>query len=346
MEEFFSLKVINVVAETADACTIELQVPSDMAGSFTYEAGQYLTFEIPWNDFKIRRCYSLCSAPEAEKTLSIAVKRVEGGRGSNWFNDTVKPGMAISTSRPAGRFVLRRENTCPIIFAAGGSGITPVISLIKSALLNSERKIRLIYANQNRQSVIFDRALEDLSKQYSDRFAYVCHLDSDNQYLDGEKITWFVGDNWQSDFYVCGPDPFMNLVEETLKSNNVPRSNIFIERFSSPVDPDYKDTGIPPGDSEHDAAISNVKFIITFNGIDTEIPYQTGGTLLDSVLAHPDLKGVPHSCREGHCGSCMSILKTGKVRMTANRVLSRRDIAAGYVLPCQSIPLTEISRID
>ena len=82
------------------------------------------------------------------------------------------------------------------------------------------------------------------------------------------------------------------------------------------------------------------------NGIDTEIPYQTGGTLLDSVLAHPDLKGVPHSCREGHCGSCMSILKTGKVRMTANRVLSRRDIAAGYVLPCQSIPLTETVWID
>ena len=346
MEEFFSLKVINVVAETVDACTIELQVPSGMADSFTYEAGQYLTFEIPWNDFKIRRCYSLCSAPETQRTLSIAVKRVEGGRGSNWFNDAVKPGMAISTSRPAGRFVLRRENTCPIVFAAGGSGITPVLSLIKSALFNSQRKMLLIYANQNRQSVIFDRALEDLAKQYSHRFAYFRHLDSDSQYLDEERISWCVGDNWQSDFYVCGPDPFMNLVEATLKNNKVPRSNIFIERFSSPVDPDYKDVDIAPSDTQHDAAISNVKFIITFNGIDTEIPYQPGGTLLDSVLAHPYLKGVPHSCREGHCGSCMSILKTGKVKMNANRVLSKRDIAAGYVLPCQSVPLTETVWID
>ena len=357
---FYPLQVVKVVPETADSCSVVLHVESQLAEQFAYQSGQYLTFEIPWGRFAIRRSYSLCSSLEAGELPTVTVKRVAHGRASNWFNDNIKPGMTVMVEPPAGRFVLGEASDAPLVLAAGGSGITPMMSLIKTALHTSSRKILLIYANRDQPSVIFHAQLAVLTKQYPDRFTCHHHLDTADGWLNTEKIANFIGDLWDADFYICGPQVYMDLVENTLYCNNVKRSKIFIERFASPIDPDHpinpdqvsqktapsSCTNIVAQDAGAGTVADAVKLTVTLDGVNVEVPYLQGTTLLDSVLAYSSLKDVPYSCQQGHCGSCMSILKEGEVKMLSNRVLSKRDIAAGYVLSCQSMPLTNEIWID
>ncbi len=343
---FYPLQVVNVVSETADACSIVLQIDAAFAEKFVYQSGQYLTFEIPWGSFSIQRSYSLCSAPESGELPTVTVKRVANGRASNWFNDHIKAGMGVMVASPAGRFVLGQDDDAALVFAAGGSGITPIISIIKTVLQATSRNVLLIYANRDQASVIFYNQLAALVKRYPDRFTCHHHLDSEGIYLDAEKIVDFIGGRWDADFYICGPQAYMDLVENTLYCQGVKRSKIFIERFASPIDPDQVNQKTDSSSRADMVVQGDVKLTITLNGVDVEVPYLSGTTLLDSVLADSSLKDVPHSCQQGHCGSCMSILKTGEVKMQSNRVLSKRDLAAGYVLPCQSVPMTNEVWID
>ncbi len=343
---FYALQVLDVVAETADACSVVLQIDPQLEEKFAYQSGQYLTFEIPWGSFSIQRSYSLCSAPIAGELPMVTIKRVVDGRASNWFNDRVKPGMKVRVAAPAGRFVLCENSDKPLVLAAGGSGITPIMSILKTALHQGSRQVLLIYANRDQHAVIFYEPLAALAKQYPKQFTCHHHLDSDGVCLDAEKLSDLMGAYWDADFYICGPEAYMELVENTLHHHAVKRSRIFIERFASPTDPDQIRQTTVPSSYADSAVAEDVKFTITLDGVHSEVRYRSGSTLLDSVLADTTLTDVPHSCRQGHCGSCMSILKAGEVKMLGNRVLSKRDIAAGYVLPCQSLPLTNEIWID
>lgn len=332
--EFHALEVGAVVYETADCTSFELIIPESLRTAYTYRAGQHLTFKLPWNGSELRRCYSLSSCPELGERHRIAVKRVEGGRVSNWLNDHVKVGDSLVASVPEGRFVLDPEtrSSTPLFLFAGGSGITPIISLLKSALGTTKRPITVLYANQNPDSVIYRKELDDLLAKHSDRLSLHYHFDSERGHLDAETIARLVHREDVAEFYLCGPEPFMELIERTLTDAGVHEELIYIERFVSPADPD-RAPGPERDLASHEAPES---FSLWLQGRSRTVPYARGRSLLE--CAQEAGLNPAHSCESGFCGSCMAVVKTGKVLMRTHEALSDRDVGRGVALLCQSFP--------
>ena len=331
---FHELKVSAVIRETPECSSFELSVPTELQEAYRYKAGQHLTFELPWDDFKVTRCYSLASCPDLGETLKIAVKRVAGGRVSNWMNDNLRAGDSIRASVPEGRFVLDPETRAgaPLFLFAGGSGITPVIALLKSALTNTRRSVALLYANQDRSSVIYDEEIDRIAAEHPDRVLVRHHLDSEGGYLRPDEIRALLHHTDIAEFYICGPEPFMELIEQTLDEAGVHDELVYIERFVSPADPDRVEAdAIDVASLEAPEAFS-----LWLNGRSRTVPYLAGKTLLQCAQA-AGLQPA-HSCESGYCGSCMAHVNTGKVHMRTHEALSERDIARGVALLCQSIP--------
>lgn len=332
--EFHELEVSAVTVETPECSSFELSVPARLAQAYRYKAGQHLTFKLPWDDFEITRCYSLASSSELGETMKIGVKRVEGGRVSNWLNDNLKVGDTLLTSVPEGRFVLDPETraSTPLFLFAGGSGITPVISLLKSALATTKRSVTLLYANQTRESVIYGGELERLAQRHPDRLALHHHIDADGAYLTTDDIRALLPHTNIAEFYICGPEPFMELIERTLTDVGVHEELMYIERFVSPADPDRVEANAV------DAASLEAPetFSLWLHGRSRTVPYSKGRTLLECAQAAG--LNPAHSCESGFCGSCMSAVKTGKVYMETHDALSQRDVERGVALLCQSVP--------
>jgi len=332
--EFHQLEVSAVIVETADCSSFELKVPAELEEAYRYRAGQHLTFELPWEDFTVTRCYSLASSQDLHETLKIGVKRVEGGRISNWLNDNLKVGDSIMASVPEGRFVLDPETRsgAPLFLFAGGSGITPIVALLKSALATTKRSIALLYANRDRDSVIYREEIDRLATEHSDRLVVRHHLDADGGYLEPAKVRELLHHTDIAEFYICGPEPFMELIETTLDKAGVHEELVYIERFVSPADPDRLEAGaIDEASLEAPDAFS-----LWLNGRSRTVPYEAGKTLLQCAQA-AGLQPA-HSCESGYCGSCMAHVNTGKVHMRTHEALSERDIARGVALLCQSVP--------
>jgi 3-ketosteroid 9alpha-monooxygenase subunit B len=332
--EFHELQVSAVIRETADCSSFELAVPPELRDAYRYKAGQHLTFELPWDDFKVTRCYSLSSCPDLREPLKIGVKRVEGGRISNWLNDNLKVGDSIMASVPEGRFVLDPETRsgAPLFLFAGGSGITPIIALLKSALATTKRSITVLYANQDRDSVIYGEELNRLAAENSDRVIVHHHLDAEGGYLEPAEVRALLHHTDVAEFYICGPEPFMELIERTLDEAGVHEELVYIERFVSPADPDRV---------EADAVdVMSLEapdgFSLWLNGRSRTVPYEKGKTLLQCAQAAG--LNPAHSCESGYCGSCMAHVGTGKVYMRTHEALSERDVARGVALLCQSFP--------
>jgi 3-ketosteroid 9alpha-monooxygenase subunit B len=331
---FHELRISAVIRETPECSSFELSVPTELQEAYRYKAGQHLTFELPWDDFKVTRCYSLASCPDLGETLKIGVKRVAGGRVSNWMNDNLKAGDSIRASVPEGRFVLDPETRAgaPLFLFAGGSGITPVIALLKSALTNTKRSVALLYANQDRSSVIYDEEIDRIAAEHPDRVLVRHHLDSEGGYLRPDEIRALLHHTDIAEFYICGPEPFMELIEQTLDEAGVHDELVYIERFVSPADPDRVEAdAIDVASLEAPEAFS-----LWLNGRSRTVPYLAGKTLLQCAQA-AGLQPA-HSCESGYCGSCMAHVNTGKVHMRTHEALSERDIARGVALLCQSIP--------
>ena len=332
--EFHELEVSAVIRETTDCCSFELRVPTELAEAFRYRAGQHLTFKLPWDDFELARCYSLASCPDVGETMKIAVKRVESGRISNWLNDKLKVGDKLLASVPEGRFVLDPEtrSSTPLFLFAGGAGITPIIALLKSALATTRRPIALLYANQNRESVIYADELQRLAREHPHRLVIHHHFDSDDGYPRKEEVRALLDQADAAEFYICGPEPFMELVETTLQEAGVHEELIYIERFVSPADPDRVQA-----DSIDVASLESPEtFSLWLNGRSRTVPYVRGQTLLECAQAAG--LNAPHSCESGFCGSCMCAVKTGEVQMRTHEALSERDVARRVALLCQSFP--------
>ncbi len=332
--ELHELEVTAVISETADCKSFELSVPAALEESFRYAPGQHLTFKLPWHGFEVSRCYSIASCPDLGEPLKIGVKRVEGGRVSNWMNDELKVGDKLMASVPEGRFVLDpgTRSSTPLFLFAGGSGITPIISILKSALTTTKRSIMMLYANRDIDSVIYRDELDRLQAEHLDRFDLHYHFDSDAGYLDAGRIRSLLHHEDVAESYICGPEPFMELVEQTLDEAGVHEELVYIERFVSPADPDRA--------SEEDVAVASLpapaSFSLWLDGRSRTVPYVEGQTLLQCAQAVG--LNPPHSCESGFCGSCMSAVKTGAVRMRTHEALSERDVARGVALLCQSVP--------
>jgi 3-ketosteroid 9alpha-monooxygenase subunit B len=315
-----------------------LAIPDVSKGTFAYRAGQFLSFGVTLGGHHLVRCYSLASSPDTEGEHKVTVKRVEDGRVSNWFHDELKPGDVLHVMKPAGHFCLQARET-PIVMFGGGSGITPIISILKSALATTRRRIQLVYANRDARSIIFREELDALAAAQPERFSLDHRLDDADGFLGVEQAREYVRAAADADFYVCGPGPYMDVVEEALRAESVPAEQIFIERFVSPelaaLDAE------PPADLGDATALVDVYL----DGEVVAVPVHDGETIL--AAAHRAGLDAPCACMEGYCGSCMALVKEGEVEMKLNDGgLDSEQVQEGWVLTCQSVAKSRAARLD
>ncbi len=322
--DYHPLAVIEVIDETADTRSFVLDVPSALEQTFAYTAGQFCTFRATIDGETVVRCYSMSSSPDVGEPLTTTVKRVARGSMSNWMNDHVRAGDTLDVMRPSGLFALR-ETDVPIVAFAGGSGITPVISIVKSALAKTQRPIVVVYANRDAGTVIFADELARLEAGSAGRLSVHHHLDTERGFLDAAACTALVGDRAHADFYVCGPGAYMDIVEEALCGFGVAPAQVFVERFVVP------EVGAAVG-----AASSTETLTITLERRTQTIPHQLGDTILEG--ARRGGLNPPFSCEMGNCATCMARLDGGSATMRTNNALTTDEVDSGWVLTCQAIP--------
>jgi 3-ketosteroid 9alpha-monooxygenase subunit B len=324
------LTVADVIDETSDTRSFVLDIPPALEARFAYVAGQYCTFRATIGGEQIVRCYSMSSSPQTGDPFTVTVKRVPGGKMSNWMNDTLASGDLIDAMPPAGRFVLRTAET-PVVAFAGGSGITPILSIIKTALVTTAREIALVYANRGPESVIFAEAIERLRAGSDGRLSVHHHLDSEKGFLDAAMCAALLGNRTQADFFVCGPEPYMKVVEAGLDQRGVDPGRVFIERFDLPGE-------APSVESETES------ITIRLEGRKRRVRYEPGDTILDT--ARRAGFNPPFACQAGNCGTCMAYLEGGTVTMRVNNALGADEVEQGWVLTCQSIPTSREVLVD
>jgi 3-ketosteroid 9alpha-monooxygenase subunit B len=314
-------------------------VPESLRKEFRYRAGQFLTFDVLWNGLELRRCYSLSSSPETDPWPKVTVKRVDEGRVSNWFNDTVKVGDSILVQPPEGRFVMRsNEGDHGIVLFGGGSGVTPVLSILKSALRTTERDVKLIYANRDQRSIIFKGEIDLWLAEFPKRLEVVHHLDSESGFMSVAKVQEHIRGWEEAEFFVCGPTGYMDAVEEAFKASNIDAGQTKFERFISPIDADRKDESATVVPEQSDDEIPE-SFTMLLEGQSLEVPYEKGLTLLESATKAGHKP--PSSCEDGYCGCCMALLKSGSVNMASHDALEPSDIERGWILACQARPASQ-----
>jgi len=254
---------------------------------------------------------------------------------SNWMIDTLQAGDTIETMRPAGLFVLQSRAT-PIVAFGGGSGITPILSIIETALATTERPITLVYANRDSDSVIFDARLRELAAGSGGRLTVHFHLDSESGFLTADDCVRLVGaagsDPAGADFYVCGPGPYMDVVESAIATLGISPAQLFIERF------------VVPGEHVLEERSGTESVTIRLNGRKTTVDYRMGDTILDTAR-RGGLK-PPFSCESGSCATCMAHLDDGQATMRVNNALRPDEVDDGWVLTCQSVPQSRHLTVD
>ena len=359
MDESFELEVVDVVEETADAHSVSFAVPAGAEEQFAYKPGQFLTLAVPSDRTGVvARCYSLSSTPHSGRH-QITVKRTVDGYASNWLNDNVKPGDTLRLLPPSGIFTPKEIDDDLLLFA-GGSGITPVLSIAETALQKGTGKVVLFYANRDEHSVIFARRLRELTQAHPDRLVVVHWLESVQGLPSIDTLRTFSQMFADRTAFVCGPAPFMKAVVDVLKELEFPRSRRHQEKFVTLG-------GNPFGDVEEvlaaQSAIAEVDdadeagdiAAPSFAGpVSVEVELDGEQYAFDDwqgdkpLLEFLEDKGVPapFSCREGECSACACVVLEGEVEMKHNDVLDADDLADGIRLVCQSMPASEKLRIS
>jgi len=336
------LEVAELIEESHDSCSIVFAAP-EKEHAFSYKPGQFLTLRIPGHHTAqpVVRCYSLASAPMIDAAMKVTVKRVDGGIGSNWICDHLKVGDRLEVLSPAGVFCPKSLDVDFLLFA-GGSGITPVISILKSCLHRGKGKVTLFYANRDERSVIFRDELSALSATHPERLLIVHWLESLQGRPSRKQLMHFSRHQAFDDVYVCGPEPFMDAVEDAMKELNINRSHVHIERFLSlEGDPGLVDDApiVLPLDDADTTALK-----VQLDGQTHELRWSQDNLLLDTLQANSIM--APFSCREGRCSACMCRLLEGTVEMEHNQILEPSDLEEGWVLACQARPSSETVSIS
>jgi 3-ketosteroid 9alpha-monooxygenase subunit B len=336
VREYYQVPVAEVIRETGDACSLVLAVPPSLAETFGYRPGQFITVRIPSDRTgSVARCYSLSSCPQTRERPAITVKRTAGGYASNWILDHVTAGTVLDLLPPAGTFCPYSLDGDFLLFAAG-SGITPVMSILKSALAEGRGRIVLIYANRDEHAVIFGPELRRLTAEAGVRLLVVHWLDSLLGMPTAPAITALARPYASYDAFICGPDPYLATVRDALGRLGVPGRRVHAERFVSLAENPFEETPAAGGMA---ATLS-----VTLDGATRLLPWPAGTRMLD-VLIDAGLD-APYSCRQGICGACACQLTGGEVEMIHNEVLEAADIADGYILACQAVSLTPEVSID
>lgn len=328
------VRVVEVIRETADAHTLVLEPEGEDHTPFSYKPGQFLTIRIPSErDGGAARCYSLCSTPVHDEKLKVTVKRTREGYGSNWLCDNAVEGNLLEVLRPAGTFT-PRSLTDDFLLFAGGSGITPVMSILKSVLAAGTGLVTLIYANQDEASVIFREELIALGKAHPGRLTVIHWLGTVQGLPDEAALGALSAPYLNREVFICGPGPFMDCVGRALEGLGMPSGQIHIERFASLG----TDPFAPVETAVSDGSGTDTVVDVQLDGVSRTVPWSGGNRLLD-VLLNAGLD-APYSCREGACSACTCRVLQGEVRMENNEVLDAADLRDGYVLACQAVPVS------
>jgi len=325
---YYSLRVREVIDDTADAKSIVFEVPPEHAEAFRYRPGQFLTLRIAHEGRHLLRCYSLASSPLLDEPPRVTVKRVAQGRVSNWICDRVKAGDAIDVKPPAGHFTPHSIDV-DFLFFAGGSGITPIFSIISSALVAGRGRLYLIYANRDEDSVIYCDQLNALENQHPARLKIVHLLDSVQGLPTVAQLAELSREWIGADCYVCGPEAFMECALEALRGLGVAPNRIHVERFVSLPDEEAAPPIIEPGVTE------KIQLEVELDGVHHELSCSRDEPILNAML-RAGLK-APHSCQSGACGSCMCTLEAGEVHLRQNQVLDKNDLKQRWILACQAL---------
>ncbi|MBC6401136.1 MAG: ferredoxin--NADP reductase [Ekhidna sp.] len=338
---YMTLKIKEIVNVAKDAVNIVFEKPE----SFSYEPGQFITIIDEVSGKKIRRAYSLCTTPFEDENPAVTVKRVEGGAMSNHINDSFKAGYEIEVVEPMGMFTTdySDENKRQAVFFGGGSGITPLMSILRSILLKEPNSsVVLVYGNRSEEHIIFKDQIAELSEKYPNRFQVVHVLEEGEASYKGRPtkemiraICEEIRCNNETEFYICGPEPMMNIVTDELSDKGYERSNIRTESFeagkTSPkniIDVDNKES----------------KVAILLDGKEFSITVKKSASILDAALDN-DLD-MPYSCQSGLCTACRGKCLEGKVSIDKAEGLSQDELDEGYVLTCIGQPLTDRVRIE
>ncbi|MET0317919.1 MAG: ferredoxin--NADP reductase [Rhodococcus fascians] len=333
------LQLADVIEETADARSLVFKVPDGAQippERLRHAPGQFLTLRIPSERTgSVARCYSLCSSPFTGDALTVTVKRTAGGYASNWLCDNAHPGMTMHVLAPSGTFVPKDLDTDFLLLAAG-SGVTPMMAILKSALSEGSGKVTLVYANRDEKSVIFASALRELAAAHADRLTVIHWLETVQGLPSPAALGNLVNPYADREAFICGPGPFMAAAEEALQKSGATPERIHIEVFKS-LESDPFAAVVIADDAEGDEEPATA--IVTLDGETQEIRWPRGAKLLDVLLD----KGLdaPFSCREGHCGACAVLVKSGEVDMHVNDVLEQSDLDEGLILACQAHPTSD-----
>ncbi|MFI5264801.1 MAG: FAD-binding oxidoreductase [Candidatus Kapaibacterium sp.] len=348
MSKFHPLKVKEIIRETPEAVSLGFDVPSELKQEYKYKQGQYLTLRFMIDGEEIRRSYSICSSPFEKDKLEVAIKKVKGGKVSNYINDVLKPGDTVDVMVPMGGFhsELHESHTKHYVLFAGGSGITPMMSIMKAVLTaEPHSRITLLYGNNDEASVIFKKQIEELAVRSGGKLkvVHILNLPPNNypELLQGmmtkeknlELIKEFIDLGSDNEYFICGPTPMMDGVVAALKESKADESRIHIEYFSTPA------TAPTPQSAPSMPIVKDAHLTIIMDGDE----YQTTMLADEPVLFAAKRIGLdaPYSCQNGSCSTCRAKLLEGKVYMKVNFALTPKDVASGFILTCQSLPLTE-----
>ncbi len=348
MSRFHSLRVKDIQRETLDTVSISFDVPEELGADYSYIPGQYVTLKTLINGEEIRRSYSICSQPSADD-LRVAVKQIPNGIFSTFANKKLKVNDKLDVAVPEGKFTLETHlsNNKNYVAFVAGSGITPLMSMIKDVLLHEPNSsFVLVYGNKSPEETIFYNEIESLKKEFFGRFYVYYTFSQVNVHdalfgrIDAEKVNYIIKNkhkNIELDaFYLCGPETMINLVSDTLEQHQVPKDAIHFELFttSSKTSPLATETSLG----------SDAKVTITVDDEEFEISVKEDETILDAALK----KGIdaPYSCQGGVCSSCICMVIEGNVIMLKNSVLTDSEIEEGLTLACQAIPKTSTVKVD
>jgi ring-1,2-phenylacetyl-CoA epoxidase subunit PaaE len=346
MAKLHALSIKKLIKETPDTVSVHFEIPQQLQETFQFKAGQYLTLEATLNGKAVRRAYSLCSTPQSGEHV-VVVKEVKEGAFSVYANKDLREGDTLMVLPPEGKFVFEPnpENKNNYAAFAAGSGITPVISIIKTALEQEpESNFLLVYGNKSPEDTIFMKSLIDLQQKYPNRFMleFVFSRKELEDYQFGRIgksiANYFLKNKYKDlqfdSFYLCGPETMIDELKVTLSENGVAKENIHFELFSTSVEP------VQPNSVEDGSTVVS----ITLDDEETTFIMPQSKSILDAVLEQN--LDAPYSCQGGICSTCIARITEGSAKMRKNQILTDAEIAEGLILTCQAQPTTSVVKVD